>query len=269
MIVQIVGHRGARNEAPENTIPGFAHAVQLGLQAIEFDVRLARDGELVVVHDATVDRTTDCSGEVGSFTSEELANMDARADHPSWPERCGIPKLPEVLDVVGHLPRLLIEVKANRPEGLDLVVERVLDLVQARNLEKQVTITSFDPVVLETVQRLAPAQSRGLIGNGDSKMFFEAAQRLGCDQIDVRLSTSSAELMNAARKAGLRTAAWSCNSDEELSTACAWQPDMLTTDNPSWLQGLMAKLEGGPSAWWASMASIYAAKAPTLAAAIR
>jgi glycerophosphoryl diester phosphodiesterase len=259
--VQIIGHRGARNEAPENTIPGFAHVVKLGLQAVEFDVRLARDGELVVIHDATVDRTTDCSGEVGSFTSEELASMDARAEHPEWPERCGIPALPEVLDIVDHLPRLLIEVKANRPDGLDLVVERVLDLVQSRGLENQVTVTSFDPAVLEIVQHLAPEQSRGLIGNGDSPTFFEAAQRLGCDQIDVRLATSSAEMMTTAREAGLRTVAWPCNSDEELAKACAWQPDMLTTDRPSWLQELMARLEG-PSAWWTSMASMYGAEAP-------
>lgn len=257
--MQIIGHRGARNEAPENTIPGFAHAIKLGLQAVEFDVRRARDGELVVIHDATVDRTTDRSGEVASFTSEELARMDARADHPEWPERCGVPTLREVLDVVDHLPRLLIEIKANRPDGLDLVVEDVLDVVRSHELEKQVTITSFDPTVLEAVQRLAPEQSRGLIGNGDSPAFFEAAQRLGCDQIDVRLATSSAEMMTTAREAGMRTAAWSCNTEEELTKACAWQPDMLTTDHPSWLQSLMAGLSQGSSAWWKSITSMYGA----------
>ena len=257
--MQVIGHRGARNEAPENTIPGFAYAVQLGLQAVEFDVRLARDGELVVIHDATVDRTTDCSGEVGSFTSGELASMDARADQPEWPDRCGIPTLREVLDVVEKLPRLLIEIKANGPDGLDLVVEGVLDVVRSRGLEAQVTITSFDPAVLEIVQRLAPEQSRGLIGNGDSLAFVEAAQRLGCDQIDVRLATSSGEIMAASRAAGLRTAAWTCNTGEDLERSCAWQPDMLTTDRPAWLQGLVAGLEEEPSAWWTSMATMYGA----------
>jgi len=257
--VQIVGHRGARNEAPENTISGFAHAVKLGIQAVEFDVRQARDGELVVIHDPTVDRTTDCSGEVSSFTSEELASMDARADHPEWPERCGIPTLREVLDIVDHLPRLLIEIKADRPDGLELVVERVVDVVRSRELEKQVTITSFDPTVLETVQRLAPVQSHGLIGNGDSPAFFEAAQRLECDQIDVRLATSSAEMLTVYRKAGMRAAAWSCNTEEDLAIACAWQPDLLTTDHPSWLQSLMAGVSEGPGAWWTSMKSLYGA----------
>lgn len=241
--MHIVGHRGARNEAPENTIPGFAYAAQLGLQAVELDVRLARDGELVVIHDATVDRTTDCSGEVGSFTSEELARMDARADHAGWPEQCGIPTLRQVLDVVGHLPRLLIEIKANRPDGIDLVVDGVLDLVRVRGLETQATITSFDPAVLEIVQRLAPEQSRGLIGNGDSLAFLEAAQRLGCDQIDVRLATSSPEMITAARELGMRTVVWPCNSEDALARARAWQPDMVTTDRPAWLHSLMTGAE--------------------------
>lgn len=262
--MQVIGHRGARNEAPENTIPGFAYAVQLGLQAVEFDVRLARDGELVVIHDATVDRTTDCSGEVSSFTSKELVGMDARAEHTTWPDRCGIPTLREVLDVVDHLPRLVIEIKANRPDGLDLVVEGVLDIVRSRGMENQSTITSFDPAVLELVQRLAPEQSRGLIGNGDSPAFLEAAQRLGCDQIDVRLAMSSAEIMAASREAGLRTVAWPCNADEDLEKACAWQPDMLTTDRPAWLQGLMTGLEGGPSARWTSMAAMHGAPVPAI-----
>jgi len=152
--VQIVGHRGARNEAPENTIPGFAYAVQLGLQAVELDVRLARDGQLVVIHDATVDRMTDRSGDVGTFTAEELAGMGARAEHPEWPDPCGIPTLTEVLDVVDHLPRLLIEIKVNGVDGLEPVVTGVLEQIRMRGLEDRATITSFEPAALEIVQRL-------------------------------------------------------------------------------------------------------------------
>lgn len=237
--MQIIGHRGARDEAPENTIPGFAYAVALGLQAVELDVRRSRDDQLVVIHDATVDRTTDRGGEVGSFTADELAGMDARADHPDWPERCGIAALDAVLDVVGHLPRLLIEIKARGAEGLEPVAAGVLELIRGRKLEDQVTITSFEPVALEIVQRLAPAQSRGLIGNGDSPAFLETAQHLGCDQIDVRLATSSKALIDSARDRRIRSVVWACNSDNALATATAWKPDMVTTDRPSWLRALI------------------------------
>lgn len=241
--MQIVGHRGARNEAPENTLAGFAYAIGLGLTAVEFDVRLSRDGQLVVIHDATVDRTTDRSGDVATFTTEELAGMDARADHPDWPERCGIPLLSEVLDVVDRLPRLLIEIKANGVDGLEPVAAGVLDQIRTRGLEHRVTITSFEPVALEIVQRLAPGQSRGLIGNGDSPAFLETAQRLGCDQIDVRLATSSLEMIGAARELGMRTVVWPCNSEAALATATAWSPDMVTTDRPAWLQALITGAE--------------------------
>lgn len=149
--MQIVGHRGARNEAPENTLAGFAYAIGLGLTAVEFDVRMTKDGELVVIHDATVDRTTDRSGDVGTFTAEELAGMDARAEHPEWPDPCGIPTLTEVLDVVDHLPRLLIEIKANGVDGLEPVVTGVLEQIRVRGLDDRVTITSFEPAALEIV----------------------------------------------------------------------------------------------------------------------
>lgn len=245
--MKIVGHRGARNEAPENTIPGFAYAVQLGLQAVELDVRRSRDNQLVVIHDATVDRTTDRSGDVGDFTADELANMDARAAHPEWPERCGIPTLTEVLDVVARLSRLLIEIKANQPNGLDglePVAVGVLELIRTRGLEGRVTITSFEPAALEIVQRLAPGQSRALIGAGDSPAFLETAQRLGCDQIDVRRATSSKDLIDAARDLGMRSVVWPCNDDDDFARVRTWKPDMITTDRPAWLQALMAGTDG-------------------------
>lgn len=241
--MQIVGHRGARHEAPENTIPGFAYAVQLGLPAVELDVRRSRDGQLVVIHDTTVDRTTDRSGDVGDFTADELANMDARAAHPEWPERCGIPTLTEVLDIVDRLSRLLIEIKADRPKGLEPIVIGVLEQIRSRGLKDRATITSFEPAALEIVQSLAPGQSRGLIGNGDSPVFLETAQRLGCDQIDVRLATSSRDLIDAARDRGMRSVVWPCNGDDDLARARVWKPDMVTTDRPSWLRALIP----GPS----------------------
>ena len=104
--MQLIGHRGARFEAPENTLAGFRHAIELGLSAVEFDVRVTRDNELVVIHDATVDRTTDGTGEVSSFSLAELRELDARAEFSDWPEVCQIPTLSEVLDVVeGHHAR--------------------------------------------------------------------------------------------------------------------------------------------------------------------
>ena len=98
--MQLIGHRGARFEAPENTIPGFRYAIDLGLTAVEFDIRMTGDGHLVVIHDATVDRTTNGEGEVSSFTLDRIQALDARSTFPEWPEPCVVPTFSQVLDAV-------------------------------------------------------------------------------------------------------------------------------------------------------------------------
>src|SRR5690606_17261213 len=89
--MQILGHRGAKGEAPENTLAGFAYAKQIGLDAIELDVRLTKDDQVVIMHDPTVDRTTNGQGAVGELTFAELHALDARADFPEWPAACSVP----------------------------------------------------------------------------------------------------------------------------------------------------------------------------------
>ena len=89
----VFGHRGARAEAPENTVAGFRYARGIGLTAVEFDVRLTRDDRLVVIHDKTVDRTTDGTGAVADLTYRRIAGFDARGPFTDWPEPCRVPTL--------------------------------------------------------------------------------------------------------------------------------------------------------------------------------
>jgi glycerophosphoryl diester phosphodiesterase len=116
----VIGHRGAAAYAPENTLVSFRRAIDLGADALEFDVRLAADGVAVVMHDPTVDRTTDRTGPVHRFTSAELARFDAgyrfTPDGRTWPFRgtgVGVPSLRDVLTAFPAVP-LLIEVKEPR-----------------------------------------------------------------------------------------------------------------------------------------------------------
>lgn len=119
--VRAVGHRGAAAVAPENTLPGFRHAVEVGADGVEIDLQCSRDGELVVIHDDTVDRTTDGTGAVEEMTLAELRELDAgQAFTPdrgrSFPYRgrgTRIPTLDEVADATGELP-MILEVKSRR-----------------------------------------------------------------------------------------------------------------------------------------------------------
>jgi glycerophosphoryl diester phosphodiesterase len=146
-MVLIIGHRGARNLWPENSLEGFKRTRDLGVDAVEFDVHLSRDGELVVIHDPSLDRTTAGSGPVSDRTAADLAAM-------------GVPALEAVLDVYAGTPiELHIEIKTDflgRPYGS--LEKRLLDVIGRRKLERLAIVTSFVPEILETVRGLAPQQ---------------------------------------------------------------------------------------------------------------
>jgi len=244
MGLTVIGHRGARFEAPENTLAGFSYAVALGVDAVEFDIRLSRDGELVVIHDATVDRTTNGTGDVSSFTAADLAALDARAGFDAVPLPCGVPTFDQVLDVLAPSPlHLMIEIKKDAPEREAEIVRGVLSRLQARNLTGRATITSFDPVALEFVVQMAPAQRRGYIGAWDSDAFLETALRLGCVQADMHHVAVRGEMVRKAQEAGLAVVGWPCNSQEEFDLLTGWGVDGVTTDSPSTILALRRETE--------------------------
>lgn len=243
--MQVIGHRGARFEAPENTLAGFAHAIALGLAAVEFDIRLSRDGELVVIHDATVDRTTDGSGAVSSFTAAELAALDARAGFADVALPCGVPAFDEVLDLLAPSGLgMMIEIKQDTPGREERIVVGVLERLRARNLTDRATITSFDPVALDAVAREAPGQRRGYIGAWDDEAFLETALRLGCAQADMHHTTASAAMVAKAHAAGLTVVGWPCNTPEEVALLTGWGVDAVTSDAPTLVREALEGIPG-------------------------
>jgi glycerophosphoryl diester phosphodiesterase len=231
----IIGHRGARFEAPENTVPGFRYAIDLELGAVEFDIRMTRDDQLVVIHDATVDRTTNGQGEVASFTLEQLQSLDARSIFPDWPEPCVVPTFGEVLDVVQILPELFVEIKGDTPVRLDTIVPATIAEILRRDIADRVTITSFDPYALEVARRVAPEIRRGLIGDWDTQQFLDRAVALDCAQADARHATADPGLIAKVRSLGMRVIGWPTNSQEDLDSVLAMGPQLFCTDNPTLL----------------------------------
>lgn len=231
--MQLVGHRGARGEAPENTLAGFDHALALGVDALELDVRLSADDRLVVVHDETLDRTTNATGPVSMLTAAQLAELDARGSCPAWPERVGVPTLDEVFARVGTRTRFAVEIKRDAPERMARIVEAVAAMVRAGGLTERVLISSFEAEALEAAARLAPELPRAFIGAYDAARFLETARRLGCAQADVPIATGSAEVVREAHAAGLRVCGWLGNTAEAVTTLVGWGVDLITTDYPS------------------------------------
>ncbi len=240
--VLIVGHRGARFEAPENTLSGFRYAVKLGLRSVEFDVRMTADKQLVIIHDDTVNRTTNGEGKVSDLTLSEIQALDARSIFPDWPEPCFVPTLDQVLNVVVEIPELIIEIKSDTDERLDQIVSMAIAEVLRRDIVARVSFTSFNPYALERVQQEAPQIRRGYIGNWDTEHFLDRSVELGCAQADVHHRTGDHALVSKARLRGMRVICWPTNSREELDHVLTFNPDLFCTDNPTLLRALYAEI---------------------------
>jgi len=158
----IFGHRGSRGTHPENTLLSFEHTCKLGAEGIELDVRMTKDHELVVIHDETIDRTTNGTGHVGDFTLQELQTYSAGSEFKKFPlytsawDQEKVPTLAEVFERLADYPiQINIELKtydANYPN----IEEKTMDLVKHYQLQSRVVYSSFD---LKAVQRVKALDS--------------------------------------------------------------------------------------------------------------
>lgn len=231
-LITLYGHRGAKGEAPENTVTGFLYAKAKGIRAFELDVRLSADDKLAVLHDATVDRTTNGSGAVSDLTSSELAALDARSDFADWPEPAGVPILDDILNLDdGEL--YLIEIKSDAPVRLTRVCELLRATLERYPVRERTVVTSFDPVALEIMGQLDPSQPRGYIGGHGGSDYLAQVMRLGCSQAHFSLQTGSAEDVLAAKEAALRVVGRPGNTVQDLDQLVSWGSDAITSDYPS------------------------------------
>lgn len=162
----VVAHRGASARAPENTMESFRLGVEAGADAIELDVHLSQDGQLAVIHDETIDRTTDGVGHVEGFTMDGLRRFDAGANFTAADgaarvagEVLRIPSLPEVLDWLPDGVGLVVEIKARR------AVPAVIEALRGRPVREQgrVSVISFDEAAIEEAHALDPELPTGYL----------------------------------------------------------------------------------------------------------
>ena len=226
--VMVVGHRGAAGLYPENTLGGFVKAVELGVDAVECDVRLTRDGHPVILHDARVDRTTDGRGAVAEMTLAEVRRLDAGQG-----ER--IPTLDEVLDLVRGRTRILVELKV--PQAWPLVVAAL----RARDMLEDAIVTCSDPAPLREVRAHDPAVCTGLIFDRPPADAVGRARDAGVQGFSVRFTHVSRELLDAAHAAGLVVRAWCPDTEEDLRSTLAFPVDGIATNRPDRLLELLGR----------------------------
>ncbi|MFL5994315.1 MAG: glycerophosphodiester phosphodiesterase [Streptomyces sp.] len=212
-----IGHRGVMGTEPENTLRSFAAAQQAGLDVIELDLHLSKDGALVVMHDTDVDRTTDGTGPIAEKTLTELRALDAGRG-----ER--VPVFEEVLDAVRS--PLQAEIK-------DIAAARALaEVMVRRNLVPRVEVSSFHDEAIAEIGRLVPGVRTALIGSRFGPDIVERAVEAGAGTVCLNIRRLTLEVVEAARKADLKIIGWVVNTQDHLKLVRALELDGATTDYP-------------------------------------
>lgn len=230
--MQIIGHRGARGEAPENTLGGFAYLHNLGIRAVEFDVRQLIDGQLVVMHDDNFIRTAGTDYPLYACGQDDLAQFNQAKNFADWSQHEITPKLEQVLALFADFEHIEVEIKAVNTEA---EAERLLNSLVPLllPLKDQVTITSFDLKILQLIQQQHPNFKRGLLVEIPlGQHASHIALQYGCSRIGWKDSLVTEELIQQAKQAGLAVSVWTVNDVQRAKQLYTWQIDGLITDFP-------------------------------------
>lgn len=256
---QVIAHRGGRGLGPENTLAVFRRSLAAGADVLEMDLRTTADGHLVVLHDATVDRTTDGRGAVNEMTLAQLKTLDAgyrwTADQGrSFPFRgrgITVPTLSEVLAAFADTP-LITEIKEKRPE----TGQSVCDLLRRHGPAPRVLVASVHAGVLERLRQVCPgvATSAGfsealrfylLSRAGLASLFSPAMQALQVPMTFKGMAVVSRRFVAAAHGRNLTVAVWTVNAEETMRRLIAAGVDGIMTDYPDRLAAIVAETRAG------------------------
>lgn len=228
----VIAHRGGSKLRPENTMAAFDHAVSLGVDGLECDVHLSRDGELVIIHDPTLDRTTNGTGPVAALGADELRGL-------------GVPRLSDLLARHTRLP-IVIEMKGDDPA----IASRTVDVVRAADAGARVILAGFSQAVVAAARRLAPewvtsasrseagaaihrADAADAVRKENEKENDKAAFQLF--QVPYRLDGKQQfgqTFVAAARRAGLPVQAWIVDEPDDMRRLIDWGVTGIISDRP-------------------------------------
>lgn len=227
----IYGHRGAKGEAPENTLASFEQCLQHGVRRCELDLHLSRDGELMVIHDPTLKRTTGRRGKVAQHDAAELVKYDARQGGPGWKTPCPIPRLSELFEKC-DFEHWQLEVKSASRVRAARTVLAIKELAERYQLKERITVTSSSREVLRALNRLAPEISRGLVAEYNWLDPLKVARQRGCDLLALKWTLCTPERLEKARKQGLHVSVWTVNEPALMRRLADFGVDSLITDYP-------------------------------------
>jgi glycerophosphoryl diester phosphodiesterase len=270
--VGVIAHRGASAYAPENTLASFRQAVEMKADWFELDCTLTRDGEVIVIHDDKVDRTTNGKGAVRTLSLEEIKKLDAG----SWkdPQFAGerLPTLGEALDTAQGHTGVYIEIKDSGEDAqlqaqiMDLVKDqttltpqlrsqvqklieasgtpnleltrKVIALVRDRHMQRKVVIQSFSPIVCAVALAEAPDIRVEILGGDDKKKpamwegFLRWGYLLGVAGFNPHAEAITPGRLAAFHAAGKTVSVWTVDKEEDMQRLAQWGVDNIITNRP-------------------------------------
>lgn len=233
----IIAHRGDSAHRPENTLASFASALLAGADIVELDVQLTRDARLAVIHDPTVDRTTNGAGRVHDLTFQELRALSA-----GYPSQFGdayagerVPTLQEVLGFLKGRARALIEIKKESvsDDAASGIEALSVEAVRHAEMAGDVALISFEPRALMRCRELGPEIKRGhLFYRATPAEVVAGARAVECDLVMPEKGMLSDELIRLARAARLNVATWVVDDPEELRALLRYDLFAVGTNRP-------------------------------------
>jgi glycerophosphoryl diester phosphodiesterase len=221
-----IGHRGAAGYVPENTLLSVQTALDLGAQAIEIDVYLV-DGQLVVIHDDRLDRTTNGTGRVAEQSFEYLRSLDAGKGQK-------IPTLQEVIELVDRRAEIIVELKG--PNTADPVVALVKSCSGSGTRRDDFLISSFDHYELEKARRLDPTLRRGPLVTGVPLGYARFAETLAAYSVHVSVEFLRPAFVEDAHRRGLKVFVFTVNHPDDVEQMRVLEVDGVITDFPDRVQ---------------------------------
>ena len=256
---RIIGHRGASGEAPENTLLSFQRAFEQGAQFVELDVRGSEDGEVVVIHDATLGRTTNGRGRVSRHSLKELKALDAGywftpedvKGYPFRRQKIEIPTLGELFSTLSQV-RAIIEIKQARPS----IVKKVIETVRQTGKEGQVLLATENDQIMEEIRGelktsglpIATGFSYGEVAafmswlaGGKRSNYIPPGQAFQIPSEYNGMTLVSEQTLEAAHELGIEMFVWTVNETAEMARLLGLGVDGIITDFPARLRDLVSE----------------------------
>lgn len=227
----ILAHRGASALAPENTAVSFQLAIDMGADGVEFDVQMTRDSKLVVIHDETVDRTTNSRGYVKDFTLKEIKQLDAGVFFSQKYKGEKILSLEETLEIVKDCNLINIELKNGLIQYPHLE-ESILQEVQSSHLDEKVILSSFNHFSIHKITQIAPHIMTGILYMAVLYNPWDYARQLGAKAIHPYYPGITGNMIQQSHEKGIKVNVYTVNQERDIAEMTKAGVDTIITDYP-------------------------------------